>query len=225
MFDNENSIGRRHFLGSIVAGVATASLARVPAAVAAQMEPPTVGAGPLDAALKKLSGRKYRQVLDAPRPNNSMPVIWSWAFLHTLNELNVPDSDAGCVVVLRHEAIPFAMGDALWAKYKLGEQFDIEDKTTKAPAVRNVVAHIKDGDMPMPDMALEKMQARGVVFGVCELAITVHSMQFAKAMDMKPEDVKKELIAGLLPGIVMLPSGVYAVNRAQAAGFTYCFAG
>jgi intracellular sulfur oxidation DsrE/DsrF family protein len=226
MFETESSIDRRGFLGAIVAGAAAAGLARIPGALAAEgMDLPVAASEPLDAALKKLSTRKYRQVFDAPRPNESMPVIWSWALLHTFNKLKVEDSNVGCFVVLRHEAIPFAMQDAVWAKYKLGEVFKIDDKTTKAPAVRNVVANVKPEDLPIPEMALEKVQARGVVFGVCDLAMTVYSMQLAAAANMKPEDVKKDLVANLLPGIVVLPSGVYGVHRAQSAGFTYCFAG
>jgi intracellular sulfur oxidation DsrE/DsrF family protein len=225
MFDNGSSLDRRQFLGTIVAGVATAGLAHVPAAIAEEMDIPVAGSEQLDAALKKLSGRKYRQVFDAPRPNESLPVIWSWAFLHTFNKLKVSDSNVGCFVVLRHDAIPFAMNDAVWAKYKFGERFKIEDKAAKAPAVRNVVTNIKPEDMPIPEMALEKSQARGVVFGVCDLAITVQSMVIGGEMNMKPEDVRNDMVAGLLPGIVTLPSGIYAVHRAQAAGFTYCFAG
>ena len=225
MFDNGSSFDRRQFLTTVVAGVATAGLAHVPPALAAEMDIPVAGSEQFDAALKKLSGRKYRQVFDAPRPNESLPVIWSWAFLHTFNKLKVADANVGCFVVLRHDAIPFAMNDAVWAKYKFGEHFKIDDKATKAPAVRNVVTNIKPEDMPIPEMALEKSQARGVLFGVCDLAMTVQSMIIAGSMSMKPEDVKKDMVAGLLPGIVTLPSGIYAVNRAQAAGFTYCFAG
>jgi hypothetical protein len=55
--------------------------------------------------------------------------------------------------------------------------------------------------------------------------MTVYSMHVADLYNMKAEDVKKDWVAGLLPGVVRLPSGVWAVNRAQEAGFTYCFAG
>lgn len=226
MFDKENSLDRRGFLSTIVAGAAAASLAHVPAVLAQEkMDIPIAGSEALDGALKKLSSRRYRQVFDAPRPNESLPVIWSWAFLHTFNKLQVPDSNVGCFVILRHEAIPLGMQDAVWAKYKLGEVFKIEDKTTKAPSVRNVVTNIRPEDLPIPEMALEKVQARGVVFGVCDLAMTVYSMKLAGDNNMKPDDVKKDLVAGLLPGMVVLPSGVYAVHRAESAGFTYCFAG
>lgn len=225
MFEIENSIDRRRFLGTVVAGAATASLATLPGATALAAGVPVAPSTQLDAALKKLSTRKYKQVFDAPRPNESLPVIWSWAFYNTLNDLNVKDQEIGCLVILRHEAIPLAMEDRLWAKYKFGEMFKVEDKAAKAPSTRNVVTNIKPEDMPLPDMAMEKMQARGVVVGVCDLAMTVYSMHAAEQVKMKPEDVKKDWVAGLLPGIVPLPSGVYAVHRAQAAGMTYCFAG
>ena len=117
------------------------------------------------------------------------------------------------------------MEDRLWDKYKFGEQFKIDDKAAKAPSMRNVVVNVKPEDMPIPDMAMDKMQARGVLFGVCDLALTVYSMKFAEAAKMPAEEVKKDWVSGVLPGVVVLPSGVYAVNRAQAAGFTYCFAG
>ncbi len=226
MFENGSPIDRRGFLGTIVAGAAAAGLALVPGAHAAEaMDIPVAGSEALDGALKKLSGRKYRQVFDAPRPNESMPIIWSWAFLHTFNKLKVEDSNVGCFVVLRHEAIPFAMKDQLWEKYKLGEVFKIDDPTTKAASTRNVVTNVKPEDLPIPDMAMEKVQARGVVFGVCDLAMTVYSMKLAEMAKMKPDDVKQDLVAGLLPGVVVVPSGIYAVHRAQSAGFTYCFAG
>jgi len=44
-------------------------------------------------------------------------------------------------------------------------------------------------------------------------------------MKMEGADVKKEWVAGLLPGVQVMPSGVWAVGRAQEHGCTYCYAG
>ena len=44
-------------------------------------------------------------------------------------------------------------------------------------------------------------------------------------MNLKAEDVKKEWVSGLLPGIQVVPSGVWAIGRAQEKGCAYCFAG
>ena len=36
---------------------------------------------------------------------------------------------------------------------------------------------------------------------------------------------KKDWISGLLPGIQVVPAGIWAINRAQEHGCSYCFAG
>jgi hypothetical protein len=47
----------------------------------------------------------------------------------------------------------------------------------------------------------------------------------AQKTGMKPEDVKKDWIAGMFPGLQLMPSGVVAINGAQERGCSYCFAG
>jgi hypothetical protein len=42
-------------------------------------------------------------------------------------------------------------------------------------------------------------------------------------MNLKPEDVKADWMKGLLPGIHVVPSGVWALGRAQEHGCGYCF--
>jgi hypothetical protein len=225
MIDTKYTHQRRKFLGTLAAGAATLGLSSLPGAQSLFAQPKVVGGTAVEAELKKMKNRKHKQVFDAPMPNESMSVIWAWAFLLSNNGTGVEDKDVGCFVVFRHDAIPFAMEDRLWEKYKFGEVFKINDKTTGAPSVRNVVTHVKPEDLPIPDMALEKTQARGVLYGVCDLALTVYSGEIAKKTGMDAGEVKKDWLSGLLPGIVTLPSGVWAVNRAQEMGFTYCFAG
>jgi hypothetical protein len=53
---------------------------------------------------------------------------------------------------------------------------------------------------------------------VCNLALTSMSNAVAQKMGMKPQDVKKEWIAGMFPGLQVIPSGVVAINAAQARG-------
>ena len=65
-------------------------------------------------------------------------MAWAWVFMQTNNATNTADSDLGTIVVLRHDAIAAAMEDRLWAKYKFGEVFKIDDPGTKKPALKNV---------------------------------------------------------------------------------------
>ena len=134
------------------------------------------------------------------------------------------DRGDSVVMVLRHGALPLALTDSVWAKYKLGEVFKIEDPDTKAPAVRNPF-YLKPGALPVPDAALQKLIARGVKVGACNLAITFYSGMVAQKTGMKHEDVKKDWTDAVLPGIQVVPSGVVACNGAVSRGCAYVFAG
>lgn len=213
---------RREFLGGLAATAAAIGLGEFMAQ--AQAAEPATGSE-FQSWLDGIPG-KHRQVFDAPAPNSGFALIWSHVFLMTgAQAYGVPESNLGVVIVLRHSAIPLAFQDGVWDKYHLGEFFKIDDPATKAPAMRNPFAHIKPGDMPLPEAALEKLIARGVRVGACAMAIHYQSMRVAQIAGVPHEAVKKEWLAGLIPGIQVVPSGVLAVNGAQSRGCTYCFAG
>ena len=65
----------------------------------------------------------------------------------------------------------------------------------------------------------------GTLFGICDMALTFYSGMVAKKMNLDAAEVKKEWVAGVMPGITIVPSGVLAINRAQERGCTYVFAG
>ena len=229
MLDLNLSTPRRGFLGRVATAAAAVGLGGlIPRSVDAQEYPSTVnpaGDATYAAWLNSIKG-KYKQVYDAVEPNNGFSLIWAHVFLLTgTGAYGVAECDLGVVIVHRHSAIPIAFKDAMWEKYKFGEFFKINDNATKAPAVRNVFANIKPGDLPFPEAAVEKLVARGVHFGVCNMAITFYSMLFAQQMGGKAEDIKADWIANVLPGYTVVPSGVVAVNGAQSRGCSYCYAG
>jgi intracellular sulfur oxidation DsrE/DsrF family protein len=43
--------------------------------------------------------------------------------------------------------------------------------------------------------------------------------------NLKADEVYKDFMGGILPGVQVVPSGVWAVGRAQEHGCAYCFAG
>ena len=222
MSKSKSLLQRREFLGGVAATAAAIGLGDLIASAQAADS----GAGTdFQSWLESISG-KYRQVYDAPAPNNGFALIWSHVFLTTgAKGYNVSESDLGVVVVLRHSAIPIAFSDGVWEKYKLGEYFKINDPATKAPALRNPFVHIKPGDMPLPEAALEKLVARGVKFAVCNAAIHHRSARMAQQTGLQHESIEKDWLGAVLPGVQVVPSGVLAVNGAQSKGCTYCFAG
>ena len=216
---------RRQFLGKMAAGTAAGlALFSLPFAASASDETIQISLD-AEAWFKKAKG-KHRLVLDASEPHNAMPLIWSWVFYHTNNESGTPDSDVTSMVVLRHNAIPFAMEDRLWAKYKLGEVFNVIDNTTGKPAVRNPYYIPGTGDFPSPAIeGIKRQQERGAMYCVCTMALFVYSGIVAKAMSLSHDEVLNDWKSGVLPNIQFVPSGVWAIGRAQENGFGYCYAG
>jgi hypothetical protein len=168
----------------------------------------------------------HRQLYDMPEVNHGFGAVWSWAFFMTgAAAYGVPESELGVVMVLRHNALPLAFDDSVWAKYKLGEVFKIDDPETMAPAVRNPY-YAKPGAFPLQDAALQKLLMRpNMRVAACNLALTFFSGMVAQKMGLKHEDVKGDWTAAVHSGIQIVPSGVVACNGAVSRGCSYVFAG
>ncbi|HVU95131.1 MAG TPA: twin-arginine translocation signal domain-containing protein [Puia sp.] len=225
---SELNAPRRQFLGKIAAGAAALTALNLPFTLSASpaTNPASPSADP-DAWFSQLKG-KHRMVLDVPRPNELMPFAWPKVFLLTNAATGTPEKETNVVVVLRHEGIPYAFEDRIWSKYKFGEVFKINDPKTKAPSTRNPFWKPATGDFSIPglgnvDIGINQLQDSGVMFCVCDMAITVYSAALAAGAD--PADVKKDWLSGLLPGVQPMPSGVWALGRAQEHGCNYIFAG
>ncbi|MEO6037438.1 MAG: hypothetical protein ABIQ93_03425 [Saprospiraceae bacterium] len=225
---------RRRFLSTIAAGAAALGLASLGAPArlnAASFSPDGEGTGPSEADqwFKKLKG-KHRVVFDATQPHAVFPFAWPKVFLVTNQQTGSAATDCGVVVVLRHDAIGYAFEDRLWDKYHFGEMFKADDPKTKAASMRNPFWKPKPDDFKLPGVGevaigINELQKEGVMFCVCDMAITVYSAAVADNMKMKAEEVKKDWMSGLLPGIQVVPSGVWALGRAQEHGCGYIFAG
>jgi hypothetical protein len=224
MNSDQTNSSRRDFIGTLTLG-ATGILAAVPGVLHASA--PEIGGDVSQAEewFKKVKG-KHRIVYDAPEPHDGFPIIWSWVFYKTNNQTGSTDNDLTAMIVLRHNAIPFAMEDSLWAKYKFGERFHVNDPATGAPAVANPF-YVPNNPMwsSLGIDGLKRLQERGAMICVCDMALTVMSMFAAQDLKVKPEDVKAEWVKGLLPGMQVVPSGVWAIGRAQEKDCAYCYAG
>lgn len=182
-----------------------------------------------DQWFNKITG-KHKIVFDATRPHEVYPFAWPRVYLITNEKTGTPNKDNSVVVVLRHEAIPYAFENKLWEKYKFGEVFKAEDPKTKAPSTRNPFWMPGSDDFKIPGIGsvkigINQLQADGVLFCVCNMAITVFTAAVGQKLGIDAEEVKKDWLSGLLPGVQVVPSGVWAVGRAQEHGCTYCFAG
>jgi len=154
-----------------------------------------------------LKGR-HRQVVDAYAPNDGFPLAFAFTF-----------------VVLRHTAFPLALDHTMWQKYKIGQSLSILDPETKAPAVKNPFLQPKPGVLTVDEMAIDRVLADGAVIGACNIALKVLSGKLAQNAGVSAEEAAKEWAANIIPGITVIPSGTWGLNRAQEHGCTYCAGG
>jgi intracellular sulfur oxidation DsrE/DsrF family protein len=228
MSDHYTSNGRRQFLGQIAAAgagtIALSGLGFPQPATAETMNDPDP-----DKWFNQLKG-KHRVVFDCTRPHETMPFAWPRVFMMTNAATGSPEADCGVVVVLRHAAIPYAFDHGVWEKYKFGEVFKADDPKTGKPSTRNPFWKPAAGDFKVPgvgpvNIGINELQQSGVMFCVCNMAMTVYTNVVAGQTNAKVEDVQKEWMSALLPGVQVVPSGVWALGRAQEHGCAYIFAG
>lgn len=211
---------RRGFLGSVAAaavGLGAASL------VPAQAHAAALASSAVDPKLEAWFGKlaaKHKTIFDAPEPNEGMPAIWPRVYINT-TQATYPGESVSAMVILRHGGLGLALQDAIWAKYPISETFNVKPggKTVTANPYGTITG------LPIAGLGIAELLKSGVLVGACDVALTVYSSGVAGKMGMKAEDVKKEWIAGLFPGIVVVPSGVFAAARAQEFGANYIFAG
>jgi intracellular sulfur oxidation DsrE/DsrF family protein len=220
---------RREFLGKVTGAAALVGVTSLmnPAHAHELKHSLTFSADDPDEWFKGLRG-KHRLAFDCTEPKEIFPFAWPKVFMMTNIGSGASDKDCSAVVVLRHNAFLYALQDSLWAKYKLGEMQKVNDPETKTFAVRNPFWKPKPDDFSAPglgvvQLGIPDLQASGVMFCTCDVALTVFSAVIAMNTKQQAADVKKEFLAGLIPGIPAMPSGVWAVGRAQEHGCGYCY--
>ena len=208
--------GRRSFISAVasLAGVAAAQSS----AAQGVAQTPNRPQGSWDLSwLDRLKGA-HKQLYDLGShdlASDPRPLRFARNFLDTFRDVyRLEFPDINTAVGISGPAFPMNASDRLWAKYRLGERSKIVDPMTKQPGVRNLFL---DG----PDISVKAMQARGVVFWQCNVALGVVAQQLAAATQMPVEDVRADLVAGLNPGVRLMPSHVMALALAQEHGFTY----
>lgn len=132
-------------------------------------------------------------------------------------------SDLSPVIVLRHNAIILAMQQSFWDKYAIGKSKGVTHPLTTQPVDRNpVLLDEKDGiPAPFNQAGLHKQLARGVTVLACNLALQ-DLVDLVKEADKVSDDAARTIaLAGMVPGVILQPSGVFACVLAQEAGCAY----
>jgi hypothetical protein len=208
--------GRRSFVSTLASLAGLATIQATIGTVAAQSAPASSGQWDLT-WLDQFKGR-HKQAYDfggfdlAVDPR---PLRFVKNYLDTFRDvyqLEFPEVDT--TVGISGPAFPMNASDRLWEKYQLGERSHIIDPATRKPAVRNIFVNADE-------VGIRAMQARGTVFWQCNVALGGVAQQLADAMHLPAPDVRADLIAGLNPGVRLVPAHVMALGLVQERGFTY----
>ena len=114
-------------------------------------------------------------------------------------------------------AFPVNASDALWEKFKLGEVWKINDPETGKPAVRNIYQDPKK--QSGADSAFAGRARRGVL--AVQHRARRHRESISKEERCAAREDRAELVAGLNPGVHVVPAHSMATGLAQERGFTY----
>lgn len=219
------STDRREFLGSLLAaGLAPAAL-QTPAA--SPPAPSTQQPAPWDVSwVGKIAGT-HRVVFDSPEVSQGLALLRTLVWIRDYAEVyGTKPADMSAVVVLRHNAIWLIMDDMFWDHHDVGSVVKIDDPKTGKPIRRNpFLGPTPYADLPpqIADDVLKKVLATATVLA-CNLA-------FQDVVErVKPEAggdagrARAMALRHLVPGVILQPSGVFGVTRAEEAGCHYFLA-
>ncbi|HXT16639.1 MAG TPA: hypothetical protein VN706_13460 [Gemmatimonadaceae bacterium] len=205
---------RRKFLAQAAAFAAAPSLMR-PSPL------PTPQAAWDMSWVDQLATAKHKAVFDATMITSGLSAGHVDLYLKNYKEVyDTDEKDMRAVLVVRHEAVPMLLSDVFWQKYQLGSRLRLNDPATGGPTTRNYFA--ATGAHPVADLTtLEQLHARGVIIIGCNKALLSLGQIMAQSAGQPVEAVQAETRAAVLPFVTLMPSGIFAVTRAQEAGCQY----
>lgn len=248
MTDMIRSTPRRGFVGRMAAGMAAlaggalfgrALGAQQGATMASRRSVAPVSADWDMSWVDRVAGA-HRQVFDSPEIADGSVLHQARTWLADFAEVyGAKPAEMSGVVVIRHAAIPMVLNDALWGELDLGRTLAradgdsppmtptvLKDPATGAPARRNpfLASNLKDGAkhaLIWPDGGFDSLMERGVVVLACNLALRRAVGLVARHDGVDATVARAKVMANLIPGVIVMPSGIFAVTRAQEAGCNF----
>lgn len=168
-----------------------------------------------DEWLNRITG-SHRQLFDMPTEGGGLPMLHILNYLNTYNTAyGAKDSDINAIGTFYGFTTLHGLNDAMWAKYRLGEIINIKDASGQ-PATKNPWrTEVQVLGMTLPAASTEALQKRGVIFLLCNNALTLFSGNVAKARGQEQPAVYADLKANMLPGVILVPAMVIAIEKAQ----------
>ncbi len=209
---------RRSFLATISALAAAATLKPIEAF--AQQGALVGGGGKWDLSWMDGLKGKHKQVFDIGGIEIALLVVTNNLDAYKeVFDLAYPDVNE--VVAIAGSGFAINAGDALWAKYELGRRYKIKEPGTDNWATRNIWLNGLQVRNKMVGVKL--LQERGAIFWQCNNALNGVTAMLAADTKQAVDVVKAELVAGLNPGVHIVPAHTQALGLVQQRGCAYEF--
>ncbi|HKV73031.1 MAG TPA: hypothetical protein VJN95_00815 [Gemmatimonadales bacterium] len=170
----------------------------------------------------KVSG-KYKAVFDSPEVSEGAALFRACVWRDNYKTVYGTDpGEMSAVVVFRHEAIALAMNDEYWDRYDQGKENKLKDEATGKWTRVNPIRVAPPGTPEKwASYNLTSFMASGGVVLACRMAFADVVSNVMKKEKLAKDAAIEKAKALLVPGIILQPSGVFGVLRAQEAGCAY----
>ena len=227
---------RRHFLGSVAALSATGAF--LPSALGA--ETPEPGPEPVsadwDTSWRDRVRGPFRAVFDNPVVNYGSGLWRAADWKKTVPTVyKVKDKDVSAVLVIRHEAIPMIMNHAYWERHDIAAELrkaassgngssetpSSEGQSSAPPAPKHNPYLSREGDENKEGgggATIDSFLASGGIVLACNYAFGFMVSKEAKKAELKREEARAATLQMVIPGVILQPSGFFAVIEAQRSG-------
>jgi len=168
----------------------------------------------------------HKAVFDSPGIGEGMALYRAIGWCKQYNKVfGTPRSDMNPVLVYRHESIALVMDHSYWETFHVGKTVRMKNVKTGKWYTTNPIMAVPAGTPPQwADFDLQHYLADGGIVLACNLAFGDVVSEYQERGKLKREDARTEALKHLLPGVILQPSGIFAVVRAQEAGCDYVMA-
>lgn len=219
---------RRQFLGSVAALSATSAF--LPSALGAETAEP--GPEPVsaewDLTWRDRVRGPFRAVFDSPIVNYGSGLWRAADWKRTIATVyRAKDKDVSAVLVIRHEAIPMIMNHAYWERHDIAASLKTTDSSggespsTEASGIQakhNPYLSREDDEKKGRGSTIDGFLASGGIVLACNYAFGFMVSKEAKKAGITQAEARPIVLQQVIPGVILQPSGFFAVIEAQRSG-------
>jgi hypothetical protein len=208
---------RRQFLGSVAAISATGAF--FPPALGAETPEPEPASVDWDMSWRERVRGPFRGVFDNPVVNEGAGLWRAADWKKTVAEVyRAKDKDVSAVLVIRHEAIPMIMQHAFWERHELGKDTKLNDSSGSPVTHNPYLSREETTDPGRRSATLDSFLASGGIVLACNYAFGFMVSKEIKKASIERAEARAQVLQQVIPGVILMPSGFFAVIEAQRAG-------